>query len=582
MEREYEMIDYSHTVNRRAFLKHAISTAALMGAGETLSGCTPPREFDARQTAANITEVKLTIRPETNLIAEQSWHLRGARQTPDGLIIYPVHSEIEDRDSGDYQDDPAIAVFGPHFELPKQWQLTLHVTNIDGFAVQCYGKLPLIRDDYRIENESIHLTFSEDDVRLQAWRHNDTVAHDMHFSTPASDRHTHTIQIRSDESGVSLSVDDVPIGQVETQDIFDSHQLWLGFNSNASTTITNLQLSGDGPVNSRDSSTIYVPHARDGLQGDAHKINNALLLGVAVAPGPLVEDRLYEAIALGGNYGVFTLENSMKPVHLMPRRNTPSFEEADATIALAQRHGIATHGHTLVFGESLPSWMRELPVETDHDRHVIMQTMTDYITIIMSHYKGKIKSWDVINEPLAALEDETPRWRRHLWYQAMGKGYVETALRAARQADPEALLFINENALENDTDTGSKNRWRMLMDDIVLPMKAKGLIDGVGIQGHVAQLPRDAIDEASLTNHFRELESHGLLGRLSEIDVDTNSDTKRAEQYTRALRACLMAKNCISFTMWGVMSGYENEGLIWGADGRPQIAVQKMRELLRR
>jgi endo-1,4-beta-xylanase len=211
-----------------------------------------------------------------------------------------------------------------------------------------------------------------------------------------------------------------------------------------------------------------------------------------------------------------------------------------------------------------------------------MQTMTDYITIIMSHYKGKIKSWDVINEPLAALEDETPRWRRHLWYQAMGKGYVETALRAARQADPEALLFINENALENDTDTGSKNRWRMLMDDIVLPMKAKGLIDGVGIQGHVAQLPRDAIDEATLTNHFRELESHGLLGRLSEIDVDTNNDTKRAEQYTRALRACLMAKNCISFTMWGVMSGYENEGLIWGADGRPQIAVQKMRELLRR
>jgi endo-1,4-beta-xylanase len=272
----------------------------------------------------------------------------------------------------------------------------------------------------------------------------------------------------------------------------------------------------------------------------------------------------------------------MKPVHLMPRRNTPSFEEADAMIALARRHSIDTHGHTLVFGESLPSWMRELPIETDEDRRVIMQTMTDYIMIIMSHYKGKIKSWDVVNEPLAALEDETPHWRRHLWYQAMGKGYVETALRAARQADPEALLFINENALENDNDIGSKNRWRMLMDDIVIPMKAKGLIDGVGIQGHVAQLPRDAIDEATLTSHFRELESHGLLGRLSEIDVDTSDDTKRAEQYTRALRACLMAKNCISFTMWGVMSGYENEGLIWGADGRPQIAVQKMRELLRR
>jgi endo-1,4-beta-xylanase len=419
MEREYEMIEYPHTVNRRVFLKHAIATAALMGVGETLSGCIPPREFDARQTAANITEAKSTIRPETNLIAEQSWRLRGARQTPDGLIVYSVHSEIEDRDSGDYQNDPPIALFGPHFELPKQWQLTLHVTNIDGLSVQCYGKLPLIRDDYRIENESIHLTFSKDDVRVKAWRHDDTVAHDIHFSTPASGRRTHTIQLRSDESAVSLTVDDITVGQVKARDIFDSHQLWLGFNSDTTTTITSLQLSGDGPVISRDPSTIQVPHTRDGLQEDAQKINNSLLIGAAVAPGPLVEDRLYEAIALGGNYGVFTLENSMKPVHLMPRRNTPSFEEADAMIALARRHSIDTHGHTLVFGESLPSWMRELPIETDEDRRVIMQTMTDYIMIIMSHYKGKIKSWDVVNEPLAALEDETPHWRRHLWYHAM-------------------------------------------------------------------------------------------------------------------------------------------------------------------
>lgn len=581
MDNHHENINTYSFIDRRTLLKAALASAALITTQETLTSCTTPPEFDARKVAESISEERKIISPEINLATNGNWRMIGVKQTHEGLVIHPINAIVEDRDSGEYMNDPPIAIFGTHLEIPEKWELSARVSKTEGFAMQCYGKLPLIRDDYRIENESIRIQLNESDLHVESWQNNDEVLYDVHFPILPTDNSKSDIRLQCDGAHLTISVDDAAVGKIDERGIFSSGKLWLGFDTATRTAnVTNLHISGEGEIAAVDATTIRVPKNARGLQTLANAKNQSLRIGATVAPGPLAENPIYDAIVLGGNYGVITLENAMKPIHLMPQPNIPTFEEADAMIELAKKHNIDIHGHTLVFGESLPRWMRELPTRSKADKHAVEQTMTQYITTVVTHFKDKVKSWDVINEPLAPFENDTPDWRNHLWYQAMGKDYIEIALRAARQADPNALLFINENALENNNDAGNRNRWRMLMDTIVLPMKEKGLIDGVGMQGHVAELPRDAIDAATVTNHLRELEIHGLLGRISEIDVDTNSQQERAEQYANTLQACLLAKNCISFTMWGVMSGYENEGLVWDKSGRPLPAVKKMQEVL--
>ena len=126
------------------------------------------------------------------------------------------------------------------------------------------------------------------------------------------------------------------------------------------------------------------------------------------------------------------------------------FHEGDALVALAQQHGLKVHGHTLVFGEANPRWVRDLPAAQ------LEQTMTDHIAHVVGHYKGKVSSWDVVNEPFD--DTEWDQLRPHLWERAMGESYIQKAFAAAHAADPNALLFMNDYGLEVDGD-----RWNALL-----------------------------------------------------------------------------------------------------------------------
>ena len=255
--------------------------------------------------------------------------------------------------------------------------------------------------------------------------------------------------------------------------------------------------------------------------------------GAAVAAHKL-NDATYVNI-LNREFNSVTPENEMKWDATEPQQNQFNFSSADRIVNHALSRGMKVRGHALAWHSQQPGWAQSL------SGSALRQAMINHITRVASYYRGKIDSWDVVNE---AFADGPSGARRDSNLQRTGNDWIEVAFRTARQADPNAKLCYNDYNTDDWTHAKTQAVYNMVRD-----FKARGVpIDCVGFQSHFNSASPYPSNYRTTLQQFAAL---GVEVQITELDIE-GSGQQQANTYRNVVNDCLAVAQCTGITVWGI------------------------------
>jgi endo-1,4-beta-xylanase len=231
------------------------------------------------------------------------------------------------------------------------------------------------------------------------------------------------------------------------------------------------------------------------------------LIGAAVTSRDIENPQRADLVA--EQFNCLTAANEFKVDSLQHVKGTFTFERADKILAFAQQHDMKMVGHNLCWHNQIPKWMFADASGKPLPREEALANLKTHIDTVMTHFKGKVLGWDVVNEVCA--DGGSDYLRVTPARKAIGDDYIEKAFEFAHAADPDAELYYNDYNIENP---GKREKALKLIRDL----KSKGLrIDAVGIQGHwmLKQPFPKVIDDAIVA-----FANAGVKVMFTEVDIE--------------------------------------------------------------
>ena len=257
--------------------------------------------------------------------------------------------------------------------------------------------------------------------------------------------------------------------------------------------------------------------------------------------------------------------NELKFSMLRPVREEFNFAPADRLVDFALSNGKTSRGHTHIWWDALPDWLRAITAAGEAETALVQ-----HIETVMDRYRGRLGSWDVVNEVIAHEPTADAPLRDSYWLQVMGPRHIPVAFAAAAKADPGARLVLNDYDLEFAGERYDMRRAVAL--SIVRQLQDANLrIDAVGIQGHL--YAEQSIDIPALAKFGEDLKRLGVSLLVSELDIiDWNIRGGPKEQDAAALKivgdlldGILAAGRPDSVVCWGITDRYS-----WISDVMPR------------
>lgn len=277
--------------------------------------------------------------------------------------------------------------------------------------------------------------------------------------------------------------------------------------------------------------------------------------GSAVRSGALASDAAYRA-AIVANCDIIVPEGEMKWPDVHPARGEFRFEKADALVDFARQNRLEIRGHTLAWYGGMPAWTLGIDSRVEAEAELV-----GHIETVVSRYRGVIKSWDVVNEPLADWPEDATSLRPSIWTSRLGPDYLPIALRATARVDPEARLVLNEYDVEFEGPRFAARRKALL--ELLRSLRDKDVpLHGVGLQSHL--FAGRAVDHdglQALLAEIKALKLDVLITELDVIDYELPADVSERDARVAGLAATFLGSVCdvvrpTAILTWGLSDRY--------------------------
>jgi endo-1,4-beta-xylanase len=296
----------------------------------------------------------------------------------------------------------------------------------------------------------------------------------------------------------------------------------------------------------------------------------------------------------------------LKAYVLAPYEGVYNFGPADALIAFAKAQNISIRGNSLVYDASTPDWFfAGNSSNITAYQTLVKQRLARYITDVVTHFKGSVHRWDVVNEVVS--NSPSTLYANTRFYEILGPSYIPYVFQLAHAADPTAKLFMNDYGTD---DPGKISR----LLSIAKSLRQAGIyITGVGHETHIAvNAPVLANIDASMT----AVEQAGFKNMVSELDMSIYSDPPacgwntsyclpsiipgvtnvtgtlllQAERYEALFKIFMKHSSSLDLVaFWGVMDAFTwlnyfpvqriNYPLLFDIHGNPKAAFYKVANL---
>jgi endo-1,4-beta-xylanase len=270
---------------------------------------------------------------------------------------------------------------------------------------------------------------------------------------------------------------------------------------------------------------------------------------------------------------IITSELEFKLSALRPSPDTIAYAGADRFLAFAERHAMAARAHTLLWNDDVPAWVSNL------SNSAVARLLEEHITAVMSRYRGRVRTWDVVNEPIAPWESDRAKLRSGPFLRALGRDYMSRGLRLARAIDPSARLVVNEQGTERADARGEifRAKFAELIEDLL----AQGVpLDAVGVQCHM--MPGNTLQPDAYARYLERFSRAGLEIHVTEFDVDDTGlsddirqrDAEVAAIYRDFLSAILANPRVTELVTWQI--GDSHSGAHYAAQAKGTGAMMRM------
>ncbi|MGC9954193.1 MAG: endo-1,4-beta-xylanase [Rhizomicrobium sp.] len=277
--------------------------------------------------------------------------------------------------------------------------------------------------------------------------------------------------------------------------------------------------------------------------------------GCAVGSYQLRDDDFAQVLAREAN--MLVPEYELKRDTVEPSPGQFDYSGADALLGFAAAHGMKMRGHTLVWYAANPPWLEEKVLAAPDD-----EILTDYVGRLVGRYRGRVHSWDVVNEAIHPQDGRADGLRNCFWLKRFGPEYIDLAYHAAKRADPDALLVYNDWGCEGGEARNDRFRAATLKF-LADALARKVPIEALGLQGHLNAFGA-GVDQRKLRAFLEEVRTMGLRILVTEHDVDDSGgpldiavrDRAVADASARFLDVVLDNEAMLAVLTWGLTDRY--------------------------